>query len=296
MKTINLLATTVVVMFLLSWQNANAQNKIEIINMAGKIAAKEIKLDDATEEFVYNYKYNTDTASVESNYTEMKMLLIRGNEVSRFYSLDRAVLDSMIAANPEIIKNNFGQYKTGTTVNIFKDYKSSIITYTDKIGMDYYRYTEQFPEMEWKIGSQTKEILGYTCTIAEMEYRGRKWIAWFAPDIPIMDGPWKFRGLPGLIMEIADSRGHYSWQITGIKNVSAAGKKVTVSDFQYIDAGRKDFYKTFYKYMLNPFGFVTANNPEVKITVTNADGSPYVFKEEPMKYGFIECDIIKLKR
>lgn len=68
----------------------------------------------------------------------------------------------------------------------------------------YFIINENLPDFNWKIENETKEILGYQCKKATMTFRGRNYTAWFAPKIPISDGPWKFSGLPGLILEITD--------------------------------------------------------------------------------------------
>jgi GLPGLI family protein len=64
--------------------------------------------------------------------------------------------------------------------------------------------TDNYPELEWQISNETKEIGGYHCTKAITSYRGRNWIAWFSPDIALPYGPWKLHGLPGLILEAYD--------------------------------------------------------------------------------------------
>ncbi|MBD5356784.1 MAG: GLPGLI family protein [Bacteroides sp.] len=46
----------------------------------------------------------------------------------------------------------------------------------------------------------TAFILGYECIMAEIDYHGHHWQAWFSPDIPVNDGPWKVCGLSGLIL------------------------------------------------------------------------------------------------
>ncbi|MBA5791900.1 GLPGLI family protein [Flavobacterium sp. xlx-214] len=56
----------------------------------------------------------------------------------------------------------------------------------------------------WKITSETKKIKDYTCYKATTTFRGNNFEAWFTPDIPINAGPWKWYGLPGLIVEVHD--------------------------------------------------------------------------------------------
>ena len=59
---------------------------------------------------------------------------------------------------------------------------------------------------EWKLKNEFKEILGFKCqkAISRISFRGRKYEAWFTPEIPVTFGPWKVNGLPGLILEFAD--------------------------------------------------------------------------------------------
>lgn len=67
-----------------------------------------------------------------------------------------------------------------------------------------YNLRDEMPEMNWIINHDkpTTEILGYTCQEATVEFRGSKFIAYFTNDIPTTFGPWKFHGLPGLILSV----------------------------------------------------------------------------------------------
>lgn len=87
----------------------------------------------------------------------------------------------------------------------------------DRIDSEYFHYSDK-AVIEWNIGDETKEILGYKCFIATAHFRGNDWIAWFTPDIPLSLGPWKFGGLPGLILEIYDSDRHYIYEIKGLES------------------------------------------------------------------------------
>ena len=60
---------------------------------------------------------------------------------------------------------------------------------------------------EWSITNESKIIQNLKCMKATTSFRGRKYEAWFTPTVPIPAGPWKFFGLPGLIIEIKDLQG-----------------------------------------------------------------------------------------
>ena len=70
------------------------------------------------------------------------------------------------------------------------------------------------------LGEDPTKILGYTCQKALGEFRGRKYIAWFTSDIPLSDGPWKFCGLPGLILAVQDTEAYFVFTCIGVDNKS----------------------------------------------------------------------------
>lgn len=80
-----------------------------------------------------------------------------------------------------------------------------------------FQYTEAQPKIKWKLMPERKEILGYSCQRAICSFRGREYEAWFTPDVPLGYGPWKFQGLPGLILEIADTKNEYHFTAKGIE-------------------------------------------------------------------------------
>ena len=79
------------------------------------------------------------------------------------------------------------------------------------------RYTEQWPLMKWTLTSETLTILGHRCQKATCHFRGRDFVAWFAADVPIKGGPWKFGGLPGCILKVYDTQHLYEWEAVAIE-------------------------------------------------------------------------------
>ena len=83
-----------------------------------------------------------------------------------------------------------------------------------------YRYTEPWPLMQWTLESEKQTICGYQCQRATCHWRGRDYEAWFTSAIPLKSGPWKFGGLPGLIMKIYDTKHLYTWEAVSVENGS----------------------------------------------------------------------------
>lgn len=67
-----------------------------------------------------------------------------------------------------------------------------------------YRIEEELPQIKWQLLEENKSIEGIRVRKARGRFRGRNYTAWFAPDIPLHNGPWKLGGLPGLILEAYD--------------------------------------------------------------------------------------------
>ena len=101
-----------------------------------------------------------------------------------------------------------------------------------------YRYIESIPKQVWKILNQRKQILNYSCQAATTTYLGRTYTAWFAPAIPIHEGPWKFSGLPGLILDVSDSRGHYVFKCIGLERPKQQ-EFIEKYKIKFVDTNRK---------------------------------------------------------
>lgn len=143
-------------------------------------------------------------------------------------------------------------------------------------------YTEPFSEMTWEIGDSTKNILGYECIIATTDYHGRNWTAWFTPEIPISDGPWKFRGLPGLILEasIPNGTGFYADGI--VTTDKPIGKIFGVEN--YTKSDRKEILRARRAIADNPQGALTAKGINIKLTDSATLSKP------DEKFDYLETD------
>lgn len=60
---------------------------------------------------------------------------------------------------------------------------------------------EPTPSLAWTLTADTLNINGYRCSRAEVTFRGVRWTAWYTEEVPSSVGPWRLRGLPGLIVK-----------------------------------------------------------------------------------------------
>jgi GLPGLI family protein len=163
------------------------------------------------------YKPNKDSAKLEK---EMMVLDIDQNK-SLYQSYTKIQMDSIASIIIKEASNTrfpdfkrIGNRRARFTHQISKTYPIREVLYKDRISMDYYSYREN-PELVWKISDEKQQIGTYNAQKAIADFGGRKWIAWFTTEIPFPDGPYKFYGLPGLIVKVGDEAGNYSWELKG---------------------------------------------------------------------------------
>jgi len=198
-------------------------------------AQEQNALDKAHHKFYYDHTWQFDT--LNNNAREDLIILQVGQNASKSYSYYTFRSDSLKATpdgdivSRESLRNAFNEAKARGEIprslpfgrrmstKVYKNYPQGKMTITDNINEDYYKYYDELHAQDWQIIDSTRIILDYACQMAISDFRGRRWIAWFANDIPISDGPWKFSGLPGLIMEVYDTEKHYHFTLVGIQQV-----------------------------------------------------------------------------
>lgn len=239
-------------------------------------------------EFVYDYKWcNDTTGQLEDNYTEDQMILqIGADGLSKFSSYRNLTVDSLLMNIPpeqvtEAAKE--GKLSNGEFMTIFKNYPEGKLTHTEKICMDWFRYEEEMPGLEWELTDSMTNILGYECRSAVCNFRGREWTAFYAQEIPLMEGPWKLYGLPGLIMKASDKDGHYLFECIGIK--SKADRPITIYKVPYNTTSRARFYDAKNRYDINPYAYFEAGG-HGHVTVTDVAGNPIPEAYDPLELSF----------
>lgn len=247
-----------------------------------------------TMEFVYDYAWCNDTTGVlDDNYTSDRMLLqVAANGLSKFSSFKNLTVDSLLMkANQEQIVDLVveGKLANGEFMTIFKNYPDGKVTHTEKICMDWFRYEEDKPLLDWELTDSVACILGYECRGAVCSLRGRRWTAFYCEDIPVMDGPWKLCGLPGLIMKASDDAGHYKFECVGIR--SNADRPITIYKVPYNKTDRRKYYDAKNRYDINPYAYYEAGG-NGSLTITDENGNPVPDAYDPidLPFDYIERD------
>lgn len=224
-----------------------------------------------TTRFVVSYRMLYQQQPESEHPKEDLLLLEVGNRVTRFYSYKTWQTDSLVRVTPpEQVLANLGSFHSGVRDELFRDQTAGRLTHTDQIGMDYLLYTEPLPAIDWELEEGERTILGYACRRARCTFRGRNYEVWYAPDIAVSAGPWKFGGLPGLILAIRDDAGVLDLEATGVEQ---RVEPIRMTDRNYMKTNRKKYLELKQKVMTDPVGYLTGNS-NVRMTIKNEDGSP----------------------
>lgn len=162
-----------------------------------------------------------------------------------------------------------------STFIIDKFLNRNIIKVKDYIDKDVFEYDLRRTEFCWQLCDSVKTIKGYESYKAICDYHGRSWIAWFAPDIPMSDGPWVFCGLPGLILEAYDSNHLFSFEFIGLSPIQNI-KEDWVEKGKNTD--RISFLSDKYKYLKNSTFLLDA---EFGTSIPKANDTRYLEGLEP---------------
>ena len=210
-----------------------------------------------TSRFVYQVTMKSDSTD-KANATIETARLDISPEKSLFYGEGRIKRDSVMQRMREtrnFDRNAMQNLRSSIDYIVEKDLIKNITYFKTRLGRDQYTYEED-RKMDWKILPETVKIGEYEAQKAETTFAGRKWYAWFTQDIPFQDGPYKFKGLPGLIIKVEDANGDYSFDLQQSKKITEfpnfdnrGGNPIKVK--------RTDFEKQEKLYRKDPVSFVT---------------------------------------
>lgn len=204
---------------------------------------KSYQQDTLKGEFMYNLKAKFDTR-IDKYHEELFVLKV-GEKRAFFASAVSLKGDSVMAKSGTITHNADGSitlgWKTGVTIpktnfNFTIIQTNENVQYFDSAAMSLLTYKQPVIS-NWELADETRIINTITCKKAKVKFKGRNWIAWYAPEIPLPYGPMKFSGLPGLIIKITDEKEDFDFELVNSLSVSQLkGKFINIKKSRYTGA------------------------------------------------------------
>lgn len=200
----------------------------------------------------YDFSHQRDTTQKQNLYKET-VLLIAGKNASAFMSFDKVTKDNEAKlALQQQIKEQGGNITSIKMLQRTRNYTETEHFYfvnenkrfnVENFGRKY--MTEETPEqINWQIVKDTMLLEGIKCIKATAKFKGRLWTAWFAEEIPLVFGPWKLFGLPGLILKAHDDKNEVSFDFAGLEQVTANTNTESLTDSQLPKFGNSQYLTT----------------------------------------------------
>ncbi|QTV04819.1 GLPGLI family protein [Faecalibacter bovis] len=170
----------------------------------------------------YNFTFAQDSLNPANKLTEEMILKTDDNGFAfmpnNIFSSDTIQFDvttllnqGKLSASDLLMKNNeinkLRIYFQKDSVNYF------IKTQVNSLS---YNFRDDVPEIKWQLVDESKMINDIDVKKATTTLFGRNWTAWYADKIPVSYGPYKFHGLPGLILELNDEKNHFHFEAISV--------------------------------------------------------------------------------
>lgn len=176
-------------------------------------------LDTAKVIVMYDVSIVNDVNNKEQKTRDVQVLQI-GNRYSKSFSQLQFEGDSIYFSYIKKGARNAPWFQENVPpVEVYKNYeaKKTSVTHRFWAGKTVYFYKDDYPpKISWNLTDEKKKIHSYTCQKAIGKFRGRLYEAWFTPEIPFKEGPYKFGELPGLILEINDTENNFVYTCISI--------------------------------------------------------------------------------
>jgi len=201
------------------------------------------------------------------------MILEIGNTSSLFYSQYRKFGDSLMAEDQkrgftgtDVAANKGKYFLNKWSLVLAKNYPLNKNT-ASEIAIQPYKYQEEIVSQNWKILNDTMTLYELKCQKAVGRFRGRNYEAWFSRDIPVNNGPWKFFGLPGLIVKVNDDKMEFNFELNGVE-VLKNKHAMLFPEKKYITSTRLGLWKIKKDMADDPIGFLE-NSSGLGLKVTS---------------------------
>lgn len=240
-----------------------------------RIIDKAVPVDTAKFNVTYTLKYKSHP-DVQNYYDDVRIVQI-GRRCIKDYS---DIINHFDSLATEQIRRGADSYSNVSgnpwPLEIIRPVRGSVADLKYRLSISaFFVYSDSVPSLEWKFNDEeTDSIMGYDCRKATVEFAGRSYTAWFTPEIPLPFGPYKFGGLPGLILKLEDTERQYIWEAVGFERDNAPIMEYTYCDGNDKRCSADDVEKTLIRYFKSPVGFMISEmgGDSSRVHIVGKDG------------------------
>lgn len=181
--------------------------------------------DSARVKVYYEYAYRPDSTRRKKWINGQTVLLVgnRYTGFTDFYSLRSDSLNDAAYREKRSPMELVGPM-FGVMGNIKYEYPLVISMAENKAtvqikGSITFEYTQRLKPLSWTLAGGDSIIAGVHCKKATCRMGGRDWTAWYSEEYTLPIGPYLFRGLPGLIFAVRDTKNNYVFTLNGLETL-----------------------------------------------------------------------------
>ena len=192
--------------------------------LAAFIGAEAQKPDTAWLMVHYKFTHIMDTTKRALTRTD-NMVLFVGKSASAYKSYDQLVADQQfkktyakaVASSPDGHPRGINRSDVGPRSQYFQYPGEKKLITKDYVMVNAYLIEGAMPAIDWTISNDTATFGGLHCQKATCHFKGRDYIVWFCPELPVHTGPWKLNGLPGVIVDARDTKNEVVFAFDGVE-------------------------------------------------------------------------------
>ena len=247
------------------------------IALAATASAQEA-IDTAQFVAVYDYECRTQDAEGTPVTDRMQLAVQVGRTVTKSMPLSAYQRTDEITSADAAMEFQEAMLHMPT---VWTGYPEGQTTVREFIFPHDYEGYESTPDIVWTLTDDTLTVGGYLCQQATATHRGVAWTVCYTEEIPSSAGPWRLRGLPGLIVK-AESEAH-TFCLTELRkeasSITAPEHRPDVQRMKYAKLlkHRNEIYGNR-QYAKNPTYYVPDLGGSINnMDVLNHDGQQLVF-------------------
>lgn len=269
---------------LMFYKNSGMKNIATLLLLFSiTVVSRAQQSDKVLARVTYYFTHIRNLKNRYNPYTE-KMLLVVGKNSSVYTSLSRIERDLHM---PVAKVSPDAPFKVLNNEDLYHFTKENKAITRQRFMNEFYLIDEVNEDINWRITKSTSTIGGIKCKKALAHFKGRNWVAWFAPELPFKSGPWKLNGLPGLIIEAFDETYEIQFlfgRIDILDKSKLSKKEVlalkTYQESMFFDeniiiqtdalrTNRANFDKKYKLYLKDPIAYISAETGIPKNKILN---------------------------
>ena len=168
---------------------------VMMMTFALTIAAQAEKIDSTQFVAFYNYTIQTQDDEGQNVTDSIRLALLVGTRATYCTT---------------VLSYNKDGRASQEMLDAFSMHFQNVLTDVEKSEV------EPMAKVDWTLTEDTLTISGLPCHRATGKLYGKQWTAWYTEEMPSSAGPWKLRGLPGLIIKAEDAEGIHCFTLYAV--------------------------------------------------------------------------------